>query len=67
MDKGGGRGGGYNSSRRKLYIYLGRKAGHYAGGMADGGQAVAGKKNGLIRIQKAGKVSPNFWQKSDHS
>jgi hypothetical protein len=24
-------------------------------------------KNGLIRIQKAGEVSPNFWQKSDHN
>jgi len=23
-------------------------------------------KNGLIRIQKAGEVSPNFWQKNDH-
>jgi hypothetical protein len=24
-------------------------------------------KNGLIRIQKAGEVSPNFWQKNDHN
>jgi hypothetical protein len=24
-------------------------------------------KNGLIRIQRAGEVSPNFWQKNDHN
>ena len=24
-------------------------------------------KNGLIRIQKAAEVSPNFWQKNDHN
>jgi hypothetical protein len=24
-------------------------------------------KNGLIRIQRAGEVSPNFYQKSDHN
>jgi hypothetical protein len=24
-------------------------------------------KSGLIRIQKTGEVSPNFWPKSDHN
>jgi len=24
-------------------------------------------QNGLIRIQKTGEVSPNFYQKSDHN